>query len=76
MTSRPLCTSATSQPRAPPQDRVSDFLTSSQEGLQGPETPLILKSWSLPRPIDPSFLPRREALHDASFSLTSYILAV
>lgn len=42
------------------QDRVSDFLTSSHEGLQGPETPLTVKSWSPPQPIDP-LTRRREA---------------
>lgn len=61
MASSPLYTSETSRSGAPCQDRVSDFLTSSHEGLQGPETPLTVKSWSPPQPIDPSLPPRREA---------------
>lgn len=48
VTSSPLYTSATSRSGAPCQDRASDFLTSSHEGLQGPETLLTLKSWSPP----------------------------
>lgn len=76
MASSPLYTSETTRSGAPCQDRVSDFLTSSHEGLQGPETPLTVKSWSPPQPIDPSRPGAQVRLFDTSFSLTSYILAV